>query len=441
MHLRIGGWVDKEDEVASYPSLMQARVAQIVVAAIGLFAAIDITVVGLLIEPIKHELGLTDVQVGLVHTTSFFAAYGLFAIPMGMLADRRKRVRLILAAMLLWCGSLILVGLSHDLWLLALAKAIMGLALAVTYPAAMSLMADNFAPNRRAFATATFGIGQDLGAGAGLLIGGIGYSALVAMVAVNPHALGGIAPWRAVSLIFAAIGLLLIPGILAMREPSRMEMRSSGGGSFRELWNFRGFLIPLFVGMMALGGVVSGLRTWVAPALMRLYGLQPGDFAVWLSAVMLISGLGGHVLSSKLVNMARARGGDQTAMLLAALAAALCIPGSFLAMTAGIWGFAALMSVFMIASGVAVSIPVIVINFRIPNELRGLCMGLYIVLISLSGMIGAPLIGYASQRLGGDAMLGEAIALVGAPFALLAALSFWAATFKPSARRAAGVPL
>ncbi|VWC51144.1 major facilitator transporter [Burkholderia lata] len=420
----------KEQGITGYPSLARARFAQIVVAAIGLFAAVDITVVGLLIEPMKHELGLTDVQVGLVHTTSFFAAYGLFAIPMGMLADRCRRVRLMLVAMVLWCAGLMLVGLSHDRWLLAAAKAVMGLALALTYPAAMSLMADNFAPDRRAFASATFGVGQDLGGGAGLLVGGIGYSALVGMVALNPHALGGISPWRAVSLIFAAFGLLLIPAILALREPARMEMRSTGSsGSFRALWNYRRFLIPLFVGMMALGGLVSGLRTWCAPALMRLYELQPGDFASWLSAVMLISGLAGHLLSSRLVNMARGRGGDQTAMLLAAIAAVLCIPGSFLATTSDTWGFAALMSLFMVASGVAVSIPVIVINFRIPNELRGLCMGLYVVLISLSGMIGAPLIGYANQRLGGDATLGEAMALVGGPFALLAALSFWVATW------------
>lgn len=417
----------------SYPSLVRARFAQIVIALIGLFIAMDITVVGVLIEPMKHELDLTDVQVGLVHTTSFFAAYGLFAIPMGMLADRRTRVRMLLVAMLLWCGSLTLVGLSHDLWLLASAKAVMGLALALTYPAAMSLMADNFAPDRRAFSSVTFGVGQDLGAGAGWLVGGIGYSALVGMVAANPHALGGISPWRAVSLIFAAFGLLLIPAILAMREPTRMEMRSPGGGSLRALWNYRRFLIPLFVGMMALGGLISGLRTWVAPALMRLYGLQPGDFAVWLSVVMLIAGLSGHLLSSRLVNMGRARGGDQMAILLAAIAAALCVPSSFLAMMPDIWGFAALTSLFMIANGVALSIPVIVINFRIPNELRGLCMGLYIVLISLSGMIGAPLIGYASQRLGGDAMLGKAMALVGASFSLLAALSFWAATWGHSA--------
>lgn len=416
------------DDAARYPTLARARYAQAVVALIGLFCAMDITVVSLLIEPMKHDLHLTDVQIGLVHTTSFFAAYGLFAIPMGMIADRWPRARMLLAAMILWCGGLLLIALSHDLWLLSAAKALMGVALAMTYPAAMSLIADYFPPDRRAFATVSFGMGQDLGGGAGLLVGGIGYSALVAAVLADPLALGGVSPWRAVSFIFAALGVLLIPAVFALREPMRMERRSDARGSWRELWAYRAFLMPLFAGMMAMGGLVSGLRAWFAPALMRLYALQPGDFALWLSIVMFGAGLIGHLLSGKLVNMTRARGGHASAMRLAAGAAALCIPGSFVATAAGVPGFAALASLLMIASGIAVAVPVIVINFRVPNELRGLTMGLYIVLLSVAGMVGAPLVGYVSQVLGDEKMLGRAMALVGAPCALLATLAFLLAT-------------
>ena len=354
--------------------------------------------------------------------------WALVAIPMGILVDRSTRVRLLLAAVVLWCGSLFLIGLSHDVWLLALAKGIMGLALALTYPAAMSLMADYFPPAKRAFPSVTFGMGQDVGAGVGMLVGGVGFSALVALVASSPQALGGLSPWRAVSLIFAGCGVLLIPAVAMLREPPRMERQASGSGSLIALWHFRSLLIPILIGMMALGGLVSGLRTWFAPALMRLYKLQPGDFALWLSLIMLIGGFTGHALSSRLVTLAHAQGGDRKAMLLATVAAVICVPSCFLAMTSAVWGFAILMTVFAIASGIAVAIPVIILNVRLPNELRGLSMGLYVVLLSISGMMGAPLIGYVSQQLGGDQMLGQAMAVVGAPFAALAAISFVFAT-------------
>lgn len=412
---------------ARYPSLARARFSQIVVGLIGLFCAMDITVVSLLVEPIKADLHLTDVQVGLVQTTSFYAAYGCLAVPMGILADRRSRVRMLVVAMVLWCGGLLMVGLSHGLWLLAAAKGLMGVALAMTYPAAMSLLADSFPPERRSFASISVGLGQDLGAGAGLLVGGVGYSALVAMTAGDPSALGGIEPWRAVSLIFAALGLLLIPAVIVLREPERMERRSGATGSWRELAAHRSFLLPLFIGMMAMGGLVSALRAWFAPALMRLYALQPGEFASWLSAIMLIAGLSGHLLSGKLVDMTNRSGGHARAMRLAAAAALFCVPASFVATVPAVSGFAGLASVFMIASGVAVAIPVIVINLRMPNELRGLTMGLYVVLLSLAGMAGAPMVGYVSEAFGGESMLGWALAVVGAPCALVAALAFWSA--------------
>ena len=122
-------------------------------------------------------------------------------------------------------------------------------------------------------------------------------------------------------------------------------------------------------------------------------------------------------------------------MLLATVAAVICVPSCFLAMTSAVWGFAILMTVFAIASGIAVAIPVIILNVRLPNELRGLSMGLYVVLLSISGMMGAPLIGYVSQQLGGDQMLGQAMAVVGAPFAALAAISFVFATRESATER------
>ena len=418
------------DKANEYPTLARARYAQIVLAFIALFSTMDLMVVGLLIEPMKHDLGLTDIEVGLAQTTAFYAAYGLFAIPAGMLVDRFVRVRLLLAAMVLWCGSLVLVALSHDLWLLASAKTAMGLANAITYPAAMSLLADNFTREKRAFGTVTYAMGQELGGAGALLVGGLGYSALAAAAAADPQAFFGISPWRAVSLIFACVGLLLIPAVLALREPARMEKQQAGPqrGSWQALWTHRVFLIPLFIGLMALGGLGSVIRTWFAPSLIRLYGLQPGDFAVPSSVIVLLSGIAGYTLASKLMNVVRARGDEQMGMLIAAGASALCILASFMAMAPGIWGFAVLGVLFLVASNVAIAVPVIVINFRIPNELRGLCIGLYVVLYASAGMLGAPLTGYASAALGGDAMLGEAMALVATPFSLVAALSFWAAS-------------
>ncbi|HWE47911.1 MAG TPA: MFS transporter, partial [Caulobacteraceae bacterium] len=268
------------EQYDGYPSLLRARFAQAVLVGIGFFTSLDIYVVGLLIEPIKLDLKLTDVQVGFANATAFFSVYGLLSTPMGMLADRFSRVRLLFLAMILWIAGLSIVGASHAVAFLVLGKGILGAANAVTYPAAMSLLSDYFSPDRRAMATSTYPVGQTLGTAGATLIGGLGYSALVRMVTANPQALHGLAPWRTVTLAFAAVGVVLLPAILLMREPVRQEVsRRKANGSIHELWSYRRVLIPTFAGIMFLSGAATGVSSWIAPALMRLYGQQPGQFA------------------------------------------------------------------------------------------------------------------------------------------------------------------
>jgi MFS family permease len=232
-------------------------------------------------------------------------------------------------------------------------------------------------------------------------------------------------PWRLVSLGFAAAGMLLIPAILSLREPHRMEVRQQGGGSVRELWAYRFFLIPLLVGTTFLSGMSTGVLSWMAPALTRIYGRQPGDFAGWFGAVSLVSVLAGMLVGGRLSEYFRRREGRGSPMRPAALAAAACVPASFVAMMPDLIWFAAMAIVFTIAFAIAITIPMIVINFQIPNELRGVVMGLYVVTVSLGGALAAPLVATVSARFGGDAMLGYGMAAVGGPFALLAAACFW----------------
>jgi len=410
----------------AYPPLRRARYAQAVIVAIAFFTAMDIYVISLLVEPIKHELRLTDVQVGIANTTVLYGAYALFCIPMGLLVDRSNRVRMLAVALVVWCLGLLLTGLSSGVWLLVASKAALGVANAITLPAAMSLLADYFPPERRAMATTSYGLGQGFGQAGAIFIGGLGLGALTQLAAGGAPLLFGLTPWRMVSLGFAAAGLALIPAVLSLREPARMEVRQHGGtGRLHELWSFRGFLLPLLAGTTCLSGMSTGVMSWIPPALTRLYGQQPGDFAGWFGAVSLVSVLAGMLAGGKLGEYFHRQEGRAGVLRPAAFAAALCVPASCVAMMPDLAWFAISSICFTICYAVSISIPMIAITFRIPNELRGAVMGLYIVTVSLGGAIAAPLVALAGTALGGDAMLGRAMALVGAPSALLAALCFW----------------
>jgi MFS family permease len=409
----------------AWPGLGRARYAQVLLLAVAFFTAMDIYVISLLVEPIKQELRLTDIEVGVANTSTLYIAYALFCIPAGMLVDRVNRVRMLAGAMLLWCVGLVLTGLSSGLVLLAASKVVLGLANAITLPAAMSLMADYFAPQRRAMAVSTYGAGQALGQAGAVFVGGLGLGALARLAAGQPEALFGLAPWRVLSLAFAAAGMLLLPLLATLREPARMEVRDRQG-RFAELWEFRGFLLPLLGGTMFLSGMSTAILSWIPPALSRLYGQQPAAFAGWFGAVSLVAGIGGILAGGKLVQLFYRRDGQGSVMRPAAIAALLGVPASCLALAPNLFLFAAGAALFIVAFAIAISIPVIAINFRIPNELRGLVMGLYVVTVALAGAASGPLVAVASRMLGGDTMLGHGMALVGAPFAISAALCFWA---------------
>jgi MFS family permease len=108
-------------------------------------------------------------------------------------------------------------------------------------------------------------------------------------------------------------------------------------------------------------------------------------------------------------------------MIPAALSALVCAPASMMAMAPNVTLFAVGMTIFQLGGAVAIVVPVIAINFRIPNELRGRTFGLYVISAAIGGSLSAPTVATVSAFLGGDAMLGRAMAGVGAPLALLAA--------------------
>lgn len=404
-----------------YPSLRRARYAQCVLGLVALLLAMDAGIVALLLEPIKLDLGLTDVQAGIANSSSYALAYGVLSVPMGLLVDRTSRIRLLILAMLLWCASLGLATFATGFWTLALAKALMGCATAASLPAALSLFGDYFAPDRRAAATTTYPLGSILGGAAAVLVGGLGFAALSNLYAADPHALAGLTPWRAVFALAAITALPVLGLILMMREPKRMEVREQGGGTWRELWTYRGFLVPLLAGVGLLTGMSTSIATWAAPALMRLYHQQPGDFAGWYAAVILGSGGVGVAASGQLVSWAQRNGGYSAVMIPAAIGALVCAPASAMGMAPGVSLFAGALTVFQLAVSVAIVVPVIAINFLIPNELRGRAFGLYIISGAIGSSLSAPAVAALSGLLGGEHMLGYAMAGVGAPMAVLAA--------------------
>ena len=224
-------------------------------------------IVAVMIEPIKQEFGASDTSMGLISGLAFAAVFAVLGLPAGRLADRMSRTGLLAASSLLWGITTILCGLTGSFLLLVIARMAVAAVESPAAPAALSLIADLYPPQQRAFAISVFTAAPTFAAIIALSVG-----------AWMVDSYG----WR---LSFIAIGIpaLFIAALLAFfaREPLRGRWDGaiphvdplSMGATVRQLWHDKPVRYLIVASAMAtLGGTSFGM--WNATFLVRSYALE-----------------------------------------------------------------------------------------------------------------------------------------------------------------------
>lgn len=127
------------------------------------FNAMDRSIISIIAQSMKLDLGLTDTQLGLLGGTAFALLYAFGGVPIARLAERRSRVNIITFAMMAWSGLSALCGAAASFSQLLLIRAGVGLAEAGCSPPAHSLISDYFEPSRRASALSIYSCGISVG--------------------------------------------------------------------------------------------------------------------------------------------------------------------------------------------------------------------------------------------------------------------------------------
>ncbi|MEP7312731.1 MAG: MFS transporter [Pseudomonadota bacterium] len=156
---------------------------------------------------IRAELGMNDFQIGILQGFCFALLYGGLGIPIGRLAERYRRTRIIAIATATWSLATVLTGLTGNFVQMMLARVAVGMGEAGFTAPTTSLVADHFPPRQRASAMSVIWLGLPVGT----LVGAIGGG----MIA---QAYG----WRAAFFALGLPGLLVaIVAWFALREPLR----------------------------------------------------------------------------------------------------------------------------------------------------------------------------------------------------------------------------
>jgi MFS family permease len=179
---------------------------------------IDRQMVTILAVDIKHDLHIGDAQFGFLYGTAFGVFYAVFGIPLGKLADRWPRTRLLTLGLTTWSAMTAASGLAGNFTQLGLARIGVGVGEATAGPCGYSLLSDYFPARRRATAIAIFSAGIYLGGGVALSIGtGLAHAWDHAFAArVAPFGLAG---WQAA---FLGLGL---PGLVMDGAGSKVRPR------------------------------------------------------------------------------------------------------------------------------------------------------------------------------------------------------------------------
>src|ERR1700744_4875825 len=91
-----------DDDDSGYPKRSYAWGVLAILVATAIVSYTDRQVLSLLVDPVRHDLGITDTQISLLLGTAFAVIYGIAGIPFGMLADRTSRRNLIFFAVVVW---------------------------------------------------------------------------------------------------------------------------------------------------------------------------------------------------------------------------------------------------------------------------------------------------------------------------------------------------
>jgi MFS family permease len=350
---------------------------------------LDRTLIYLMFQPIKKEIGLSDTQLALLGATAFAIFYTTLGLPFGRLADKVSRVKLIAAGLAVWSLFSGLTGFCHSFWTLFFCRMMVGVGEATLGPAALSLISDYFPPERRATVQALYTSGIAVGAGLAFLLGG---------------QLEPLIGWRKSFYLLGFPGLLVAVLVWFLREKPRGAMETSAprlaGADWRVL-----FASPplrcLYLGYALCGLASNSLSIWGATFFVRNYGVKLPEIGNWAGIASLVVGVPGTVLGGFLSDKLR-RFGRGGRMGFGALVALLAAPLWVAMLYAPRWGVLLPVYFLLLAMSVAWVAPAAadVHDIAGPN-LRGLGVAIFFFAVNFAAYgLGAPLIGKLSDSLG-----------------------------------------
>ena len=411
------------------PTRTQAWRSVTLLCFIYAWSFVDRQILSLLVAPIRQDLGISDVEISLLHGFAFALLYAVCGLPIGAWVDRYDRRRVLMVGAALWSVFTVLCATARSFPEMFLYRVGVGIGEATVVPVTYSLIADYFAPHKRGVAMGGFGVGVYAGLGIALIVGGA--------------VAGTLASWQLVFVLVGLPGLVCAPLALLVFEPRRNSasvlQTTPRAAPLAGLRHVRATLRPLLChhgATACLAMALYGLVAWAPEFLRRTYDVPASTSGIRVGAVVGIAGVLGVISGGLISDWLIARGNRAARMVTLLGAALLAMPFAAalahaqsaeqaLVLMAGATFFFAMLTVVGPTG----------IQELYPPHLRGFGAALFQLVVTLVGLGAGPtIVALVSEHvLQSESRLGESLAYA-LPIMSLAAAGFAALGMRSYAR-------
>ncbi|MES1974732.1 MAG: MFS transporter [Pseudomonadota bacterium] len=377
------------------PSSRGATITLAMLCIVYILNFLDRQLISILAKPIQDALDVSDGQLGMITGFYFACFYCVIAIPIGWLADRTNRVRVLSVACALWSAATAACGLAGSYGQLVAARMMVGVGEAGGVPPSYAIISDSFPRERRTTAMAIFNLGPPIGSALGVAFGA---------------SLAAAFDWRIPFYVIGAIGVVTAAAVyILVREPARGQKDGPVQASRADVAPIglaatiaQFFRNPLLLMASLASGagnfITYGLLNFTTLFLMREKGMTLSDVAVWYALVIAIGMGGGIYASGRIVDRFAARSKAAYATV-PAISLILALPFFLGFVWAPTWQLAlAFLCVPMFLNSFFLSATVTFVQGEVPSERRVISGALLLLVMNFVGLgLGPTYVGMASD--------------------------------------------
>ena len=372
--------------------------------AVGVFCFIavlsysDRQILTLLVDPIRADLHVSDMQIGLLQGAAFAFIYAVAGVALGRAADVLPRRRVIVAGVLIWSAATIACGYAASFAGLFAARAAVGIGEAALAPAAMSIITDSFPAHRRGAGTGAFLMGMIMGSGVALALGGALLQLAEAGALRSLPIIGALAPWRACLVILGLAGLPIVLLAATVREPRRRQIGAGAAqpsrisralGQLASRWRI---LLPLYTAMGLNSLCDFAVLNWAPAMLTRRFHTSVAEIGGVLGGAVIAGGVVGSIGAGVVGDLMVRRGGGASRLRLAVFALILGSLATLLVLAPNPPVAFALAGLWIFASSTGQTVGITVVQEIAPADARGLSISIAsLVNIGIGLALGAAL--------------------------------------------------